>query len=679
MKNPNHGSNPTTKEFDFKHRENLVLPFLSPDALQELRNAQHKLVLDAHQGISPFNVAALDQATLNAYDQFDDLADKYLADFDIADNDPNIPKYKKYLSNFGIDAIDDQKWLVGELEPDGTKKPDGSDNMNWVSGKKKATEKYDDFIDQIYEDNDARPDLPPPQKTPEEIKDIVDNDPTIKAARTNVSNLRAQLAKLSAKRQGKLWTGGKFKAEYDEVQSNYQEALNALVKLELIKEKEAGLERDEDAERLDAAFKLVQDFKSLQEQSVDILKNSPVGKFVTWMTKGGTFKRILKGATLGVLVGAAGAALSAFTLGIGGGAIAAGVATAATLSGRFARGYATFDNKDGRGMDVINADDANGTFNVETLKNSGAEGKKGEETVDLVGEHLMNKFEADTKAEQRKRRKSVAIAMGVVVAGSLLAEGANLGIDAFTHHIGGAHSLLFGSQDAHATSGAGAPTPEVTPPAPVEHIYSPEATTITPGEGWYQTFQDMGIPKQEWSQLLNNTGDQLHGIQVDGHPLAYQMNNGQWGIRMPSTGQMPQSALDIINHAHEQLTSTAPSVTSSIDSLTSPVDHSSIANVIHMDTIHPSDIAGNPQLEHLATVAPHLNAETFGQNLGLPRIDWYNLQDYIAQQVTSNNPVYRGVFDVTPSGYVEFVTNKIPDNTMADMLNHIPSRIRSNL
>lgn len=652
---------------------------LQLDAIDSLREAENLHESDKLLEADWADSEAREKKRQEAYSDFDQMIKDHLKSHGIAEDDEKFDEYANILRYYSVNFIPNREWDLGKVKDDGTLEPsprlEAFQNLKEQYGK--DSEISDEDEEPTEDEDEEEP--PEPRKTLEEIREIVDKDPTIKAARAKVTDLRTQLAKLSAKRQGKLWTGKKFKAEYDEVQRNYQDALNKLVKLELEVEKREGLERDEQDERLDVAFKLVQDFKNLQLESVDILKNSRVGKFVTWMTKGGTFKRILKGAVVGVGVGAIGAALSAFTLGVGGGAVAAGVATAAaTLSGRFARGFATFDNKDGRGMDVIDNDYLS---NSDLIEDSGAEGKKGEETVDLVGEHLMNRFEADTKAEQRKRRKSVAIAMGVVVAGSLVAEGVNLGVDAFTHHIGGAHSLLFGNQDAHAapSGGVGATTPEVAPPAPVEHIYSPEATTITPGEGWYQTFQDMGIPKQEWSQLLNNTGDQLHGIQVDGHPLAYQMNNGQWGIRMTSNGQMPQSALDIINHAHEQLTGATPSGTSTIDSLTSPVDHGSIANVIHMDTIHPSDIAGNSQLEHLATVAPHLSAETFGQNLGLPRTDWYNLQDYIAQQVTSNNPVYRGVFDVTPSGYVEFATNKIPDNTMADMLNHIPGRIRSNL
>lgn len=69
--------------------------------------------------------------------------------------------------------------------------------------------------------------------------------------------------------------------------------------------------------------------------------------------------------------------------------------------------------------------------------------------------------------------------------------------------------------------------------------FSPAAHTVHNGEGWYETFNDMNIPKSEWSSLLQKAGPQL---QENG--WAYQMPDGSWGISHPGT--LPQGMLELI-------------------------------------------------------------------------------------------------------------------------------------
>ncbi|MDN5819424.1 MAG: hypothetical protein L0H38_01600 [bacterium] len=66
-----------------------------------------------------------------------------------------------------------------------------------------------------------------------------------------------------------------------------------------------------------------------------------------------------------------------------------------------------------------------------------------------------------------------------------------------------------------------------------------EALTADNGEGWYQTFEDMNIPRGEWDDLLQKTGPQL---EAEG--WAYQMDDGSYGISRP--GAIPTEILDII-------------------------------------------------------------------------------------------------------------------------------------
>ncbi len=219
----------------------------------------------------------------------------------------------------------------------------------------------------------------------------------------------------------------------------------------------------------------------------------------------------------------------------------------------------------------------------------------------------------------------------------------------------------------------------------------------------------MGIPKDQWHDLLGKVGPQLHDVQVSGHPLAYHMPNGDWGIRMTPDGHMPKSALDLISHAHDQMNgghapsgtgietstggaapsgtsvveaaqNTTPNAPASVDTLTAHTDHSGIQNIIHKQVIQPSDIQNNPDFTTFTHV-PGMTPEMMGQHLGLRATEWDQLQDYIARQVTiENNGLYRNVFAVNTDGFLRFTTNNIPPATMADMLNNgIPAGVRSRL
>lgn len=83
--------------------------------------------------------------------------------------------------------------------------------------------------------------------------------------------------------------------------------------------------------------------------------------------------------------------------------------------------------------------------------------------------------------------------------------------------------------------------------------YSAEAVTISAGEGWYQTFHEMGItePTQQY-ELLQTTGAELSQIEdSEGTPFAYYQNfsngAGEWRMSMTDNGLLPKEALDLIN------------------------------------------------------------------------------------------------------------------------------------
>lgn len=69
--------------------------------------------------------------------------------------------------------------------------------------------------------------------------------------------------------------------------------------------------------------------------------------------------------------------------------------------------------------------------------------------------------------------------------------------------------------------------------------FSSRAYMVDHGQGWYETFDRMGIPSSEQADLLKRVGPNL---QTSG--WAYLMEDGQWGISQP--GQLPQDVLEYI-------------------------------------------------------------------------------------------------------------------------------------
>jgi hypothetical protein len=66
--------------------------------------------------------------------------------------------------------------------------------------------------------------------------------------------------------------------------------------------------------------------------------------------------------------------------------------------------------------------------------------------------------------------------------------------------------------------------------------------TISPGEGMFQTFQEMGIPQDQWSGIMDRVGDQL--VQ---NGDAYPMGDGTFG--WSASGQLSQGSIDLIQNA----------------------------------------------------------------------------------------------------------------------------------
>lgn len=82
--------------------------------------------------------------------------------------------------------------------------------------------------------------------------------------------------------------------------------------------------------------------------------------------------------------------------------------------------------------------------------------------------------------------------------------------------------------------------PQPKPPVPTTPEYGVAATTVEDGEGWYQTFGEMGIANAtDQANLLNRVGPDLVA-----NGWAYVMPDGGYGISRP--GMLPREALDLI-------------------------------------------------------------------------------------------------------------------------------------
>ena len=79
------------------------------------------------------------------------------------------------------------------------------------------------------------------------------------------------------------------------------------------------------------------------------------------------------------------------------------------------------------------------------------------------------------------------------------------------------------------------------------------AGKIRSGEGWYQTFKELGVKSKNWDELLQEVGPKLHDIRYEGVRAAYWDENAdEWRINMTENGKMSPKALKlIVEHANE--------------------------------------------------------------------------------------------------------------------------------
>lgn len=84
------------------------------------------------------------------------------------------------------------------------------------------------------------------------------------------------------------------------------------------------------------------------------------------------------------------------------------------------------------------------------------------------------------------------------------------------------------------------------------YSWSGDALNVSSGEGWYQTFAEMGISDFADQQALLNDSELMNKLYDQG--LAYpDASAGGWGMNLTFDGKMPQESLDLIaDHAVEK-------------------------------------------------------------------------------------------------------------------------------
>lgn len=145
--------------------------------------------------------------------------------------------------------------------------------------------------------------------------------------------------------------------------------------------------------------------------------------------------------------------------------------------------------------------------------------------------------ELDEAYEHRQKRNGVIVA---AVGATVLALAARYGFNSIGSS-GGGGAGSGGEAITVPDSSETFPTPEQVVPttSPEVSDWSDAARTADAGEGWYQTFQEMNIPQNEWGDLLQKVGPEL---EQDGY--AYRMDDGSYGINR--AGELPTEVLDLI-------------------------------------------------------------------------------------------------------------------------------------
>jgi|GEM_PF-4786920 len=342
---------------------------------------------------------------------------------------------------------------------------------------------------------------------------------------------RHELARLSAKRQGRL-VGGRNE-EFDRVQYQYNRLMHQYI-LDVMKWQ--GVDQKPPVER--NAFvtaHILDQSMALRGETIQRFENTAIMKFSRWLARGNLAQRVVKGAVIGATGVLVGGALTAAT----GGAAAAlfgGLTTAAVAGGmtRGMRGYASSRGRMQNGP--LSQDQMHAIHNTELIHHDNYGNINIFNAIGTANEQV----EHSIRGEQKANRRAAAVGAFAVAAGTLASEVAAPAIhglmDSLTHTAGTpevAHALggLNNSPNVH---------PSVMTDTLSDHLTPNQlsAFNIGNGEGGFELMHNLGHGATEW------LGMQDHLLQT--HPGDfYRMPDGNVGLRHP--GQLSNAAINDIS------------------------------------------------------------------------------------------------------------------------------------
>ena len=344
---------------------------------------------------------------------------------------------------------------------------------------------------------------------------------------------------------------------YIVAEQQYTAVFQEQLTIELEEKLSAGITIEE--AKLFIKDRVVQTIKEDEANQSEMLKESygAIGKAMEWYGKQTTLKKIAIGAGLGV---------AALTVGVGigfmGGLIGAGAAAtgAFSLASRTGRAYFTQLSALFKESGEIDFEEINDISEVSDVQ--------GVESVGLrkTGEFMLGRASDRMLEAEKIKKRAVKWAMGaaaLVGASGVVGAVWHVAQDASLEHLPGGQ-IQHQVEDMLNPSDTGVDDTPETIPVPEETVTReelinsyiaehPTARKIRPGEGWYQTFKELGIKRDNWDELLKDMGPKLRDMEYKGTKLAYwDEQANEWRINMTENGKMPKSALRLIIERAEE-------------------------------------------------------------------------------------------------------------------------------
>jgi hypothetical protein len=494
---------------------------LDPKAVQGFRDVQHNILRQAIKGVS---ASDMKDAQQQAMDEFDKNRSEYLKSLGLEEGSDEYLAWKEYLDRYSVDNMSDEEWYEGEDDEQ--------------SGHAQALEEF--------EAKKANT----PTVQPETVE-----EPAVAMSEHEAGKSLEQLARekhASYVRKINTKVFGKKRrqamADYDAAEAAYSEALMADIARQL---DDMQLDDMNDDQR-NAAIKELADsqLKDDARQQYEMLleQGGSRAKFLAEYEQWSLKKKLGFGALgAGVAVG----------LGFLGGAVGAGTATVTggLFAYRFAQNHFTAKSR------IYRQPSEETGFSYDASADAAPEQQ-------IVSR--MN-YRSRYSIEQAERAKKRAVKVGL---GAAALGGAFGAVGAVLHAsdiplVGTDHSV--GLDDGHWKGGylehidwdgdvqaadssspepSAAPTPDgaetTQPDSPAPEAHKTQELDVPTyvvgaGEGWYETFGNLGVDSDHHAELLRQIGPELYEIGVA------TPHDGSWWVAAP--GELPDEATSLILEA----------------------------------------------------------------------------------------------------------------------------------